>query len=196
MLRRSHPARHCRASILPVNSMVLAAHLSNSWWQKSRKLSLSAPFLPTCSRMSDGACSSAARTARQRPFYFPPFSLASFRARAPASYQVNFTVNSSSPSLMSKRPAPPLAVRKDIFELAVKRGQSTISKTQSSLQPASGPARAPRTKSPNPASTPVAPESTRDLANSAEASARKSQRRARNPPAPSPVGSSRSHGSG
>ena len=160
MLRRSHPARHRRASILPVNSMVLAAYLSNSWWQKSRKLSLSAPFLPTCSRMSDGACSSASRAARQRPFYFPPFSLASFRARAPASYQVNFTVKSTTPSLMSKRPAPPLAVRKDIFELAVKRGQSTISKTEGSLQPASGPAPAPRTKSPNPASAPVAPEST------------------------------------
>ena len=120
MLRRSHPARHCRASILPVNSMVLAAYLSNSWWQKSRKLSLSAPFLPTCSRMSDGACSSAARAARQRPFHFPPFSLASFRERAPASCHVNFTVKSTTPSLMSKRPAPPLAVRS--------RGKFMISK--------------------------------------------------------------------
>ena len=111
VLRRSHPARLGRASILPVNSMVLAAHLSNPWWQKSRKLSLSAPFFPTCSRMSDGACSSAARAARQRPFHFPPFSLASFRARAPASCHVNFTVKSIKPPSMSKRPAPPLAVR-------------------------------------------------------------------------------------
>jgi len=63
--------------------MVLAAHLSNPWWQKSRKLSLSAPFLPACSRMSDGARSSAAPTARQRPISFPPFSLDSFeRARS------------------------------------------------------------------------------------------------------------------
>ena len=117
MLRRSHPARHCRASILPVNSMVLAAYLSNSWWQKSRKLSLSAPSLPPGSRTSDGACNSAARAARQRPFHSPPFSLASFRARAPASYQVNFTVKSTTPSLMSKRPAPPLAVRRGCVKI-------------------------------------------------------------------------------
>jgi hypothetical protein len=117
ILRRSHPARLGRASILPVNSMVLAAHLSNPWWQKSHKLSLSAPLFPTRSRMSNGACNSAARAARQCPFHFPVFprffSSVRVYVMSPQFYRKYYKL-----SFMPKKHVLSASDRKDIFGLA------------------------------------------------------------------------------
>jgi hypothetical protein len=91
---------------------------------------------------------------------------------------------------MSKRPAPLLAVRKEFFELAVKRGSLNDFTTGNTPPPTSGSAPVRQTIPVKRTTAPVVPEAQLDQAKTAPAAARRSQRRARNPRAPSPVGQS------